>query len=107
MPPPSLDLTDVDPDIMHYEISVFHNKTGKTENFTAPNNMTEYTYYVQEANSNNLCQELEFSILAVNVVGRGIKSTINVVPQEGTGVYSLHACMYSLSRILYVWCLIF
>ena len=79
--PPSLDLTDIDPDIMHFEISIFHNKTGQTENFVV--NGTNFTYYVHPAHGSDLCQQLEFSVLAVNAVGKGSKNTINVAPQEG------------------------
>ena len=34
VPPPSLDLSAIDPDIMYYEISVFNNIRGQTENST-------------------------------------------------------------------------
>ena len=33
--------------------------------------------------STNLCQEMEFSVLALNIVGRGTKSTIHIAPREG------------------------
>lgn len=79
--PPSLDLTGIDPDIAQYEISVFHNKTGDSENFTTLH--TEYTYLVHQIYSTDLCQDLEFSVLALNTVGRGSKNTINVALQEG------------------------
>jgi hypothetical protein len=81
--PPSLDLTGIDPDIMNYEISVFLNETGESENFTTLH--TEYTYLVRQIHSADLChdQDLEFSVLALNVVGRGSKSTLNVAPREG------------------------
>ena len=81
VPPPSLDLTGIDPDIMHYEISVFNNKTGQTENLNVHG--TNFTYYVHPAHGSDLCQELEFSVLAVNIVGRGSKNTIKFAPQEG------------------------
>ena len=75
--PPSLDLTGVDPDILHYEISIFNNATGVAENFTS--NKTEYTYYVNEGQLRvDTCQEIDFSVLAVNSVGRGNKSDISV-----------------------------
>ena len=75
-------MTGVDPDIIHYEISVFDNKTGESENFTVLH--TEYTYLVSHIHScTNLCQEMEFSVLALNIVGRGTKSTINIALQEG------------------------
>ena len=75
-------MTGVDPDIMHYEISVFDNKTGESENFTTLH--TEYTYLVSHIHScTNLCQEMEFSVLALNIVGRGTKSTLNIALQEG------------------------
>ena len=80
-PPPSLDLTDIDPDIMHYEISILNNKTGQIENFVV--NGTNFTYYVHPAHGSDVCQQLEFSVLAVNTVGRGSKNTINIAPQEG------------------------
>lgn len=82
--PLSLDLTGNDPDIIHYEISVFHNKTGENENFTAFH--TEYTYLVHQIHSTDLCQELEFSVLALNIAGRGNKSTINIAPRNGVGL---------------------
>ena len=78
--PPTLDLTGVDPDIIHYEISVF-NKTGESENFTALH--TEYTYRARQVQCTDLCQDLEFSVLALNIVGRGNKNTISIAPQEG------------------------
>ena len=76
-----MDLTGIDPDIMHYEISVFDNKTGESENFTTLH--TEYTYLVRQVHGTDLCQDLEFSVLALNVVGRGTKSTIKIALQEG------------------------
>ncbi len=79
--PLSLDLTDIDPDITHYEISVFDNKTGASENFTTFH--TEYTYLVHHIHSTDLCQDLEFSVLALNVVGKGSKSTLKIAPREG------------------------
>ena len=79
--PPTLDLTGVDPDIIHYEISVFDNKTGESENFTTLH--TEYTYPVHQIHGTDLCQDLEFSVLALNIVGRGNKNTISIAPQEG------------------------
>lgn len=79
--PPTLDLTDIDPDIMHYEISVFDNKTGESENFTVLH--TEYTYLVHLVHGTDLCQDLEFSVLALNIVGRGSKNIISIAPREG------------------------
>lgn len=76
-----MDLTGIDPDIMHYEISVFNNKTGQIENLTV--HETNLTYYVHPSHGSDLCQELEFSVLAVNAVGRGSKSTTKFAPQEG------------------------
>lgn len=74
-------MTGVDPDIMHYEISAFNNKTGQIENLTIQG--TNFTYYVHPAHGSDLYQELEFSVLAVNVVGRGNKNTTKLAPQEG------------------------
>jgi hypothetical protein len=79
--PPTLDLTDIYPDIMNYEISVFHNKTGESENFTTLH--TEFTYLVHQIHGTDLCQDLMFSVLALNIVGRGSKSNLNIAPQEG------------------------
>lgn len=85
--PPSLDLTGIDPDIVHYEISVFYNATGENEHFITLH--TEYTYLVGQIHNTDLCQDLEFSVLALNVVGRGSKNTINnIAPQEGMVYHS-------------------
>ena len=84
--PPSLDLTDIDPDIMHYEISVFDNKSGQTENYIVNGN--NFTYYVHPAYGSDLCQQLEFNVLAINAVGKGSKNTINVTPHEGRCIAS-------------------
>lgn len=81
VPPVSLDLTGVDPDILHYEISVFNNKTGQIENQTVHG--TNFIYHLHPAHGSDLCQELEFSVLAVNTVGRGSKNTTKFAPQEG------------------------
>ena len=86
--PPSLDLTGVDPDILYYEIFVFDNATGMTENFTSF--AAEYTYYLNEFDRQNnidTCQELDFSVLAVNSVGRGNKSDISIGLHAGILLY--------------------
>ena len=77
--PPSLDLTNIDHDITYYEIFVFDNKTGETENYTSFT--TNYTYYNIMYDTQHVvdtCQMLEFAVYAVNVVGRGSESTISV-----------------------------
>ena len=82
-PPPSLNLTGIEPDINHYEITVFNNKTGARENFSSL--ATEFTYYIQEVDHYvDTCQELVFSVLAVNVVGKGKSSIISVALNSGT-----------------------
>ena len=65
---------------------MFDNATGATENFTSF--VTNYTYYVNvgQLQSVDTCQEIYFSVLAVNSVGRGNKSDISVALHAGNVV---------------------
>lgn len=82
--PPSIDLTGVDLDISYYEILVFHNKTDQTENFTV--NATEFIYTRDTSiGSIETCQELDFSVQAVNIVGKGDKTTVGIAFHTGIG----------------------
>lgn len=67
-PPPTLDLTDIEPDISHYEITVYNSYTGYQS--TADVNGIEYMFQPDTLTIDE-CTEYGFSVLAVNVVGRG------------------------------------
>lgn len=77
--PPSLDLTGIDPD-MHFEISVQNNMTGQRQNFIVF--ASEYMY-IQDSCSISVCQKLDFSVRAVNAVGKSNKTTTIVAFHAG------------------------
>lgn len=72
-PPPTLDLTDVDPDITHYNVC----STILSEVSCMSVQGTEFSFA-------NIRIEIEFSVAAVNVVGEGNASTISHEPCNST-----------------------
>ena len=72
--PPSLDLTDIVLDI-YYVITLAKNETGILENITLIS--TEYTHTLKDFQFVT-CQNLYFTLQAVNVVGMSNKTATNV-----------------------------
>ena len=79
-PPPTLDLTDVHPDISHYNVCLNEVSCRNVEG-------TELSFL-------NIRMGIEFSIVAVNVVGQGNASTINHEPCDSTTGELIHIIMY-------------
>ena len=67
-PPPTLDLTDIEPDISHYDITVYNTYTSYQSTVTV--NETEYMFQPDVLTIDE-CTEYGFTVLAVNIVGRG------------------------------------
>ena len=73
VPPFTLDITNVDPDITSYSLHVWSLDTG--EHVVITTNESEYTF-VKDNLANNMCRIYEFTVAGVNTVGKGNRSSV-------------------------------
>ena len=75
--PSTLNLTNIEPDIQHYVVSVHNTHTGHNSSESVIVSTTEY---LRSPNTSELgrdiCKEIEFRVRAVNVVGEGNQSEV-------------------------------
>ena len=72
--PPTLDLTNIDPDIMNYVITTHNLQTGHRTSTTKTN--THYVHWpdLELCTLESCLEYIDFRVSAVNIVGRGNES---------------------------------
>ena len=82
VPPFTLDITNVDPDITNYSLHIWSLDTG--EHVVIVTNDSEYTF----TKDNNICRIYKFTVAGVNTVGKGNRSS-PVIVDFPAGTYEI------------------
>lgn len=97
IPPFTLDITFVTPDIEGYCVSVdvITTKSASTLIYSECVNVTEFSYPLPPDTG---CHTYSFNVTPVNIAGNGTSATVSYSPTESK--FSSHPCRYKLISIL-------